>query len=401
MRDADVVVIGGGIVGLATAVKMAERRPGAQVLVLEKEKSLASHQTGRNSGVIHAGLYYKPGSLKARLCRHGKQLLEEFADEHDVRRDRCGKLVVATDRDEVPRLHDLHERAVANGVDCHLVDAEEAAAVEPHARAVEAIHVPETGIIDYVGVCHALAEVIEQQGGEVRCETIVRQLRQDGSHVIAETDRGEIRAGLAVNCGGLQSDRIAQRSGTTLDARIVPFRGDYYMLRPESRHLCRGLIYPVPDPSFPFLGVHLTRMVDGGVECGPNAVLSLAREGYGRLSINARDALDSLAWPGLHRLMAKHWRVGIGELRRAWSRRLFARSLQRLVPEITEKDLVPAEAGNRAQALRRDGTLVDDFLVERRGSIIHVINAPSPAATASLAIAEHIVDQCPSSDNRS
>jgi L-2-hydroxyglutarate oxidase len=394
MPEADVVVIGGGIVGLATARELARRRPGASIVVLEKETGIARHQTGRNSGVVHAGLYYKPGSLKARLCRRGKSLLESFAVEHGIRHDRCGKLVVATDETERARLHGLLERARANGVDCRLVGSEEAGEIEPHVRVSEAIHVPETGIIDYVGTCGALAEEIRDRGGEVRCSAKARALLDRGSYVEVTLDGESITSRQAVNCGGLQSDRIAARSGTPLDVRIIPFRGDYYMLRPEARHLCRGLIYPVPDPMFPFLGVHLTRMVDGGVECGPNAVLSLAREGYGRASFHPKDALESMLWPGLHRLVAKHWRTGIGELRRAWSRRMFAQSLSRLVPEITEHDLLPAESGNRAQALRRSGELVDDFVIERHRNVIHVINAPSPAATASLAIAEHIAGHC-------
>ncbi len=401
MPDADVVVIGGGIVGLATARELARRRPGASIVVLEKETGIARHQTGRNSGVVHAGLYYKPGSLKARLCRRGKSLLESFAVEHGIRHDRCGKLVVATDETERARLHGLLERARANGVDCRLVGSEEAGEIEPHVRVSEAIHVPETGIIDYVGTCGALAEEIRDRGGEVRCSAKARALLDRGSYVEVTLDGESITSRQAVNCGGLQSDRIARRSGARLDTRIVPFRGDYYMLRPEARHLCRGLIYPVPDPSFPFLGVHLTRTVDGGVECGPNAVLALAREGYGRLSFDLRDAFDSLTWPGLRRLVLQHWKVGVGEFRRAWSRRLFARSLQRLVPELSEADLVPAEAGNRAQALKRDGMFVDDFIIERSGSIVHVINAPSPAATASLAIAEHVAEQCPTLGEKS
>ncbi len=401
MRDADIVIVGGGIVGLATAREFAGTRQGCEVLVLEKEAEVATHQTGRNSGVVHAGLYYTPGSLKARLCRRGKTLLEAFAVEHGVAWDRCGKLVVATDEQERSRLHALHERAAANGVECRLVDAEEAREVEPHANAIEAIHVPETGIIDYRGVCEALRTEIADLGGQVRCGVEVRSIEDAGDRVRVETDAGPVVASLVVNCVGLQSDRIARRSGARLDTRIVPFRGDYYMLRPEARHLCRGLIYPVPDPSFPFLGVHLTRTVDGGVECGPNAVLALAREGYGRLSFDLRDAFDSLTWPGLRRLVLQHWKVGVGEFRRAWSRRLFARSLQRLVPELSEADLVPAEAGNRAQALKRDGMLVDDFIIERSGSIVHVINAPSPAATASLAIAEHVAEQCPTLGEKS
>lgn len=392
MAKADIVVVGGGIVGLATARELLRRRPGSEVIVLEKESAIARHQTGRNSGVVHAGLYYRPGSLKARLCRRGKALLEEHARDRGIPHERCGKLVVATEEDEVPRLEALLSRAIANGVDCRRVGPEEAAEIEPHARVVQAIHVPETGIVDYGAMCRSLADEIVELGGEVRCGARVERMSESGSRAGLEVDGERIEAGIAVNCGGLQSDRLAASRGTRSEVRIVPFRGDYYELRPEARRLCRGLIYPVPDPKFPFLGVHLTRMVGGGVECGPNAVLALAREGYGRASFDLRDTLETLTWPGFRRLATRHWRMGFAEFRRSWSRRLFARALRKLVPEIRESDLVPAPAGNRAQALRRDGTLVDDFVIETRGPLIHVVNAPSPAATASLAIAERIAD---------
>lgn len=391
MRPA-AIVVGGGIVGLATAREIQRRRPGARVLVLEKEGGPARHQTGRNSGVVHAGVYYRPGSLKATLCRRGKRLLESFVAESGVRHERCGKLVVATSESERSALHRLHERALGNGVDCRLVDRETARDIEPHVAAVEALHVPETGIVDYVGMAEALVREIEDRGGEVRCGVLVRMLRREGVRGIVEIDDDRLSADRIINCAGLQSDRLARGSGVAGDVRVVPFRGDYHVLRPEARHLCRGLVYPVPDPDFPFLGVHLTRTVDGDVECGPSAVLALAREGYGRASIRARDAWEILAWPGVHRLARRHWRTGWAEFRRAWSRRRFARSLQRLVPELEPGDLVPAPSGNRAQAVHRDGRLVDDFVVEVDGPMVHVVNAPSPAATASLAIAEHVHD---------
>ena len=392
MTKADIVVVGGGIVGLATARELLHRRPGSEVVVLEKEDAVARHQTGRNSGVVHSGLYYRPGSLKARLCRRGKSLLETWVRDRGIAHERCGKLVVASDRNEVPRLDALFERAKANGVDCRRIGPEESAEIEPHARVVQAIHVPETGIVDYVAMCESLAEEIVELGGEVRCGAEVDRMETTGSRAVLDATGDRIQAGIAVNCGGLQSDRLAAARGVREEVRIVPFRGDYYELRPEARRLCRGLIYPVPDPDFPFLGVHLTKMVGGGVECGPNAVLALAREGYGRASFDLRDAIQTLSWPGFPRLAARHWRMGFSEFRRAWSMRLFARALQKLVPEIQPSDLIPAPAGNRAQALRRDGRLVDDFVVETRGPLVHVLNAPSPAATASLAIAERIAE---------
>ena len=391
MTNADIVVVGGGIVGLATARESLRRRPGSEVVLLEKESAVARHQTGRNSGVVHAGIYYRPRSLKATLCRRGKSLLEDYARERAVPLDRCGKLVVATDSSQLPGLATLHERAIANGVDCRRIGPEESADIEPHARVVEAIHVPETGIVDYVAVCERMSAEIVELGGEVRCGVRVDRVATDGDHAVIDGSDGRLTARLAINCAGLQSDRLASSDGSRSDVRIVPFRGDYYVLRPEARDLCRGLIYPVPDPEFPFLGVHLTRMVDGGVECGPNAVLSLSREGYGRASFDPKDAFDVLAWPGFRRLAARHWRMGLGEFRRAWSRRLFARALQRLVPDLKETDLVRAPSGNRAQAVGRDGGLVDDFVIEADGAVVHVVNAPSPAATSSMAIAEHVV----------
>lgn len=391
MRPA-AIVVGGGIVGLATAREIQRRRPGECVLVLEKEGRPARHQTGRNSGVVHSGVYYRPESLKATLCRRGKHLLEAFVAESGVRHDRCGKLVVATEESERPALHRLHERATRNGVDCRLVDRETARDIEPHVAAVEALHVPETGIVDYVGMADALVREIEDGGGEVRCGVTARRLHPEGARGIVEIDGDRLQADRVINCGGLQSDRLARGSDVVADVRVVPFRGDYHMLRPEAQHLCRGLIYPVPDPEFPFLGVHLTRTVDGGVECGPNAVLALAREGYGRASIAARDAWEILTWPGVRRLGRRHWRTGWAEFRRSWSRRRFARSLQRLVPELEPEDLVAAPSGNRAQAVHRDGRLLDDFVVQVDGPMVHVVNAPSPAATASLAIAERLHD---------
>jgi L-2-hydroxyglutarate oxidase len=387
------VIIGGGIVGLATAHRLILDRPDATVTVVEKESRVAAHQTGHNSGVIHAGVYYKPGSLKARLCRAGSASMVEFCDEHGIPARITGKLIVATRDDEVPRLHALHERALANGLPVTLITPEQAREHEPHVAAVAAMHVASTGIVDYGQVCRVLAELVEKGGGQVRLGTRVTGIRADGDRTVVETTGGELRADYLINCGGLHADRLARMAGLRPDARIIPFRGEYYELTPDRRDLVRGLIYPVPDPQFPFLGVHFTRMVDGSVHAGPNAVLATAREGYGWGRIRPRDVVDEAAWPGLWRLGRQHWRYGLTEVRRSLSKRRFTESLARLIPEVTEADLVRAGAGVRAQAIARDGGLVDDFLIVRGPRQVHVLNAPSPAATSSLEIAKHIVSE--------
>ncbi|WP_407341746.1 L-2-hydroxyglutarate oxidase [Pengzhenrongella phosphoraccumulans] len=386
-----IAVVGTGIVGLAVAARLAER--GDEVVVLEKEQAVALHQTGRNSGVIHSGLYYAPGSLKAKMSRAGAVSMTKFAEENGIETRRCGKLVVATNESQVAGLHKLADRAVEHGIDARLLDTKHAAEFEPHVRAVEALRVESTGTIDYSQVCRALARSVTEHDGEVRFGSEVLGARTSGARVDIETSRGVVRADGFVNCAGLFSDRVAAASGLEPDARIVPFRGEYFELAPHAADLVRGLIYPVPDPRFPFLGVHLTRMMDGSVHAGPNAVLALAREGYHKLDIVPRDILGSLAWPGLWRLGARNLVPGAHEVFRSFSRRLFAASLAELVPEIVRADLIPAPAGVRAQAIRRDGTLVDDFLVQRSARQVHVLNAPSPAATASLEIARHIVDE--------
>lgn len=390
MYSADVAIIGGGIVGLATAWTLARGRGSLRVVVLEKESSLARHQTGRNSGVVHSGIYYKPGSLKAQTCRRGKELLETFCRENDVAFEACGKVVVATEPRELPQLDKITERARANGVACERIDATRLRELEPHAAGIAALHVPETGIVDYVGVCEKLAAGIRLRGGEVFTETKVTALHARPSGVTLATTRGEFDARLAINCAGLHSDRILQATGEQRPARIVPFRGEYFELVPDAHELVRNLIYPVPDPNFPFLGVHFTRMVRGGVECGPNAVLALSREGYHWDDIRLSELADALGYIGFWRLAAANWRTGSGEVWRSISKRAFTKALQRLLPDIRAKHLVPAEAGVRAQALARDGSLVDDFLVRESGRVVHVLNAPSPAATASLAIGENI-----------
>jgi (S)-2-hydroxyglutarate dehydrogenase len=392
-----VVVVGTGIVGLAVAARLAAR--GDQVTVLDKEDGLAHHQTGRNSGVIHSGLYYAPGSLKATMAVAGARSMTRFAQEHGVAVEQCGKLVVATDEAEVAQLDRLAERAVANGVPVRRLDAAGARAHEPHVRAVAALRVETTGIVDYPGVCRALADDIRAAGGRILLgeELVAARTVADApgtrGRVEIRTTRADREADALVVCAGLHADRVARACGIEPEARIVPFRGEYFELTPEAGDLVRGLIYPVPDPRFPFLGVHLTRGVEGHVHAGPNAVLALAREGYRWSDVSPRDLADSLAWPGLWRLAARNWAPGAAEVGRSLSRHAFARSLARLVPGIAADDLVPAPSGVRAQALRRDGALVDDFLVQAAGRQVHVLNAPSPAATASLEIARHIVEQ--------
>ena len=391
--SADVAVVGGGVVGLATAYQIAARPAGARVLVLEKEDGLARHQTGHNSGVIHSGIYYKPGSLKALNCRRGKALLEAFCREHALPFETCGKVVVATAPEELPRLDAIAERARANGVAGELVGPERLRELEPHAAGLRALHVPETGIVDYGAVCERLAEEVRVRGGEIVTGAAVLRARSGAGEVVVETTRGEVRARLAVNCGGLHSDRVLAACGEPRPARIVPFRGEYYELVPEAHRLVRNLIYPVPDPGFPFLGVHFTRTIQGGVECGPNAVLALAREGYRWTDVDLRDVADILGYPGFWRLAARYWRMGSGEVWRSLSKGAFTRALQRLVPEIRASHLRPAEAGVRAQALGRDGALLDDFLIHEAGRVVHVLNAPSPAATSCLSIGAAVAER--------
>ncbi len=386
-----VLVVGGGIVGLAVADRAARQDPSARVTLLEKETGWAAHQTGRNSGVVHSGLYYPPGSAKARWCRAGAEELLRFADATGVPHARTGKLVVATSTAELPRLAALHERGLANGLAVRRLDADEAREHEPHVAALAALHVPETGVVDYVAVCAALVRRLEAAGADLRLGTGVTGAREHPDAVTVETTRGPLAADVVVNCAGLHTDLVAERLGHTPSVRIVPFRGEYRELTPAASHLVRGLVYPVPDPELPFLGVHLTRGVDGHVHAGPNAVLALAREGYRWRDVDPRDLGRTLAHPGFWRLARRQARTGAHEVARSLSARRFGDSLRRLVPELRDEDLRPAPAGVRAQAVRPDGTLVDDFLVERSGRCVHVLNAPSPAATAALEIARHVV----------
>ena len=387
------VVVGGGILGLATARQLARELAGAEVLVLEKEPAIARHQTGRNSGVIHAGLYYAAGSLKARLCRRGGNLLREFCAAHGVRVEECGKVVVAVDTDELDRLHALAERATANGVPgLRLLDAAGVAAIEPHARGVAGLHSPSTAIVDFAAVARALAADLAHSGGEIRTGTAVVAVRSRVGGAVVELAGGEqLSADGVVACAGLQADRLARASGEQEEPRIVPFLGEYWKLRPERTGLVRGLIYPVPDPRLPFLGVHLTRTIADEVWIGPNAILAGAREGYRRAAVNPRDLWDTVSWPGTWRLIRRHWRTGATELSRSLRESAFARDAARYVPELRPGDAVRGPVGVRAQAVDRDGTLVDDFRLSGTGRVVWVRNAPSPAATSSLAIAEELV----------
>ena len=383
----DVAVVGGGIVGLATALRLTEKRPDLRVAVLEKEPELATHQSGHNSGVLHAGLYYQPGSLKARLCREGKPAVEAFAEAHDIPFERCGKLVVALDEGELPRLATLHERATANGVPgLEEVGPERIREIEPHAAGIRGLWSPETGIIDFRRIALAMAADLRERGVTIETDREARTLADRGDEVVVGTAAGDLRAGMVVACAGLQADRVAALSGSDDGPQIVPFRGDYYTLTPDARDLVRGLIYPVPDPRFPFLGVHFTKRIDGAVWAGPNAVLAFAREGYRRRDLNLRDLAGTLTNRGFLRLATRYLGTGLAEMWRDWWKPAFVRELQRYVPEVQADQLVFGPSGVRAQALERDGTLVDDFVLGGSGRILHVRNAPSPAATSSLAI---------------
>ena len=384
----DVAIVGGGIVGLATALALTTERPGAAITVLEKEPRLGAHQSSRNSGVIHAGVYYKPGSLKARLCLEGRAELMAFCDEHGVPYDVCGKLIVATSDEELPRLDELERRADANGVTTTRLDRDGLREHEPHANGIAALFVPSTGVVDYGRVVGAYGDELARRGVVIRTGWPVEHLDDQHGQAVIRGQQGEIVAGQAVNCAGLFADRFVERSQRT--TYIAPFRGEYYELVPERSHLCQTLIYPVPDPAFPFLGVHLTRGIDGHVHVGPNAVPALAREGYRWRNVSGRDLADLLSRRGTWTLFRRHWRMGAGEIWRSASKQAFTEAVQRLCPEVTAADLVRAQAGVRAQALNHDGDLVDDFAFARTERVLHVLNCPSPAATASLAIGRHI-----------
>jgi L-2-hydroxyglutarate oxidase len=388
----NIIVIGGGAVGLGVALEITQRFPRQRLLVLEKEDRVARHQSGHNSGVIHSGVYYKPGSLKARLCVAGAAAMVEFCREHGIPHQVCGKVIVATQEEEIPRLEELRQRGEANGLSgLRLIGPEELREIEPHAAGRRALLVPSTGVTDYALVCAKYAELIATNGA-VLTSAAATGIRRSASEIVVETPRGAFATDALINCAGLYSDRISRMAGDDPGVMIVPFRGEYYDLAPESASLVRALIYPVPDPRFPFLGVHFTRRITGKVDAGPNAVLALAREGYRHRDINVRDLASSLAFAGFWRMAHQHWRNGLGEWHRSLSKAAFVRALRRLLPEIGEKDLVPGGSGVRAQALKPDGALVDDFQFVASGKVLHVLNVPSPAATASLMIGKTIVD---------
>ncbi|NUN68362.1 MAG: L-2-hydroxyglutarate oxidase [Bacteroidetes bacterium] len=387
----DVIVVGGGIVGVSTAMNILEQRPSLRVLVLEKETAIGLHQTGNNSGVIHSGIYYKPGSLKAHNCISGYKKLIEFCDRHNVAYELCGKVIVAVNERQLPQLDELYRRGVANGLQgLRFLDRSQLKEMEPHAEGIRAIHVPQTGIIDYTDVIHAYARQVETLGGTILCGQEVAEIRSGNGAVTVVTGTETYRAKALVTCAGLHADRIARMTNPSVDFRIIPFRGEYYTLTPAKQHLVKTLIYPVPDPAFPFLGVHFTRLIHGGVEAGPNAVLAFKREGYTKTAFNARDLGETLAWPGFRTIARKYWRTGFGEFKRSFSKQAFVTALQALMPEIASDDLQPGGAGVRAQACSRNGGLIDDFLFVEQPGIVHVCNAPSPAATSSLSIGEHI-----------
>jgi L-2-hydroxyglutarate oxidase LhgO len=386
-------VVGAGIVGLAFARELLRRHPGVRLTVVDKEREVAQHQTGHNSGVVHAGIYYQPGSLKAQLCRRGVELLRTYCEEHGIDYRECGKLIIAADENERPALQDIYQRGLANGVpDLRMMDAAGIPDLEPHAVGVAAVHSPRTAIVDFAEVCRSLASDLGRDGVTFRMESEVLGIRHRGAKVQLATTSGGLEVDHLVTCAGLGADRVARLAGDDDDPRIVPFRGEYWMLVPERRHLGKGLIYPVPDPAFPFLGVHLTSRVDGEVLIGPNAVLAFAREGYRWRDLRWADLGETLRWPGFRRLARRYWRAGADEMRRSLSRSLFVEDARRYVPELGPDDVVRAEAGVRAQAVSRAGDLVDDFHFSTVGRVMNVRNAPSPAATSSLAIAERIAD---------
>lgn len=391
----DIIIIGAGIVGLATGLKLMEKKPGLKIAILEKENQVSLHQTGNNSGVIHAGVYYKPGSLKATNCHKGYRMLIDFCDRENIKYELCGKLIVATTKDELPGLETLYDRAQQNGLEkATRIRAEEIAKYEPHAKGLAAIHVPYTGIIDYKEVSRKYAGILEQRFGVaiLTDQKVTRINHKTGFvEVITETDTFE--AGFIVNTAGLYSDKVAQFAGEKIETRIIPFRGEYMVLKEEKRNLVKNLIYPVPDPNFPFLGVHFTRMINGEVEAGPNAVWAFKREGYKKTSFDLKEFSDSLAWPGFRKVMMKYWKMGLGEYYRSFSKAAFTRALQKLIPEIQQDDIIPGGAGVRAQACNRTGGLADDFIIVEGARSFHVLNAPSPAATSSLAIGDTLSDR--------
>ena len=394
MPDAvfDVVIIGGGIVGLATGRELLQRFPDYKLLIVEKEQTVSAHQTGHNSGVIHSGLYYKPGSLKAKLCVAGAARMVSFCKENGVPYELCGKVVVATDESEIPALEELYRRGIANGVpNLRMLNGDQIREIEPHASGIRGIHVPGTGITDFTAVTQKYAEHVQAAGGEIRTGAAVTGIVRSNDVNIVQTRAGDFAGKLVINCAGLHSDVLARKAGATLAIQNVPFRGEYYDLKPDKRHLVKGLIYPVPDPRFPFLGVHFTKRIYGKADAGPNAVLALAREGYKKTSFNFNEAVEIMRWPGFRKMARKYWRAGMGEFYRSFSKPAFVRALQKLIPEVTGNDLEVGGTGVRTQALELDGKLMDDFAFVFQEGQVHIVNVPSPAATASLEVAREIV----------
>ena len=393
-RPYEAIVVGGGIIGLSSAAALLKRRPGLRALLLEKESRLAVHQTGRNSGVIHSGIYYRPGSLKAKLCVEGARRMIEYCRANGIAHRRCGKVIVATESEELPRLAVLEERGQANGVPgLRWIGPEELRELEPHVRGTAALHLPEVAIVDYRAVAERLAEEIRQAGGVIATSARVVSMTDERGVWRLETTRGRVRARLLVNCGGLHADRLARLARDRASVRLVPFRGEYYELPRPRAALVNGLVYPVPDPALPFLGIHLTKTLDGGVHVGPSAVLALAREGYRRRDVSWRDCAELLSQPAFWRMARRHWRAGLTEMARSWDRRRFLHAAQRLVPALQLEDLQPSPSGVRAQAITTDGTLLDDFELRETATAVHVYNAPSPAATASLSIGDYLADR--------
>ncbi|MCL6493273.1 MAG: L-2-hydroxyglutarate oxidase [Ignavibacterium sp.] len=389
-RNYDLIFIGGGIVGTASALQLLQKK-NLRILLIEAEDSLARHQTGNNSGVIHSGLYYKPGSLKALNCTRGREMLYEFCQTHSIPFERCGKIVVATDESEIPSLRMLEERGIANGlVGIKRLNKEEIKEYEPYANGIEALYVPQTGIVDYVAVTNKYAKLIMKNGGEIKLNAKASSIKVTCKEIVVITEEDEFKAQYLVNCAGLYSDKVARMSGINPDVKIIPFRGEYYELKKEKQHLVKNLIYPVPDPQFPFLGVHFTRMIHGGVEAGPNAVLAFKRTGYKKTDIDLSQIAEMIFYSGFWKMAKKYYKMGFEEFRRSFSKKLMVKSLQKLIPDLTEDDIVPGGSGVRAQALDRDGKLLDDFRIIQTDKMIHVLNAPSPAATASLSIGDTI-----------
>lgn len=388
-----ITIIGGGIAGLATAYQLLRLRPELQVTVLEKEALVAQHQTGHNSGVIHSGIYYAPGSLKAQNCIRGYHQLIEFCKEHEVPYELCGKIIVATTEAELPRLQALYERGQQNGLEnLQWLTPEEIKQREPHVNGIAGIYVPQTGIVDYKTVAQKLQIAIEKMGGKVLTGQQVIKIQSTGNQQVIYTTKLQLTTDLLINCAGLYSDKIATMAGLKPEVQIIPFRGEYWLVKPEKEYLINHLVYPVADPAFPFLGVHFTRMVGGGLEAGPNAVLAFRREGYTRTAFNSNEFWETLRWPGLHQIVRRYWRTGIGEMHRSWSKAAFTKALQKLVPEIREADLLPGGAGVRAQACSKDGKLLDDFYIQEQPHAVHLLNAPSPAATSSLSIGHTLAE---------